>query len=106
MIESKKRIGFVHKKNETLTSLVMEALGKFMKAFSKKWIEMKRKSFLKEWGGVNGSNIKKGLTSACQPWLECSKKWEDISNGYIGEKLKICFSLVIIVLVLSALSGN
>jgi hypothetical protein len=54
---------------------VMEALGKFMKAFNKKRIEMKRKSFLKEWGGVNSSNIKNGLTSDCQLWLECSKKW-------------------------------
>jgi hypothetical protein len=34
----------------------MEALGKFMKVFNKKRIEMKRKSFKKEWGGVNGSN--------------------------------------------------
>jgi hypothetical protein len=62
---------------------VMEGQGKFMKSLNKKRIEIKRKSFLKEWGGVNGSNIKKGLTSDCQLWLECSKKWEDISNGYI-----------------------
>jgi hypothetical protein len=51
---------------------VMEALDKFMKAFNKKRIEMKRKSILKEWGGVNGSTIEKDLTSDCQLWLECS----------------------------------
>jgi hypothetical protein len=62
---------------------VMEALGKFIKVFNKKRIEIKRKSFQKEWGGVNSSNSKKGLTSACQLWLDCSKKWEDISNGYM-----------------------
>jgi hypothetical protein len=60
----------------------MEALGKFMKVYNKQRIEMKRKFFWKELGGVNSSNCKKGLTSACQLWLECSKKWEDISNGY------------------------
>jgi hypothetical protein len=46
---------------------------------------MKRKSFKKEWGGVKDSNCKKGLTSACQLWLECNKKREDISNGYVDK---------------------
>jgi hypothetical protein len=81
----------------------MEALGKFMKAFNKKRIEMKRKSFKKEWCVVNGSNCKKGLTSACQLWLECSNKLEDILRK---AKNRFFITVIIIVLVLSALSGN
>jgi hypothetical protein len=45
---------------------VMEALGKFMKVFNKKGMEMQRKSIKKEWVGVSSTYCKKRFTRACQ----------------------------------------